>query len=265
MHRWISILKIHFQNLQISCQQFNTLKGIGRSQSMKYLILNNWNMLRKITFKFVVFDEKIVFDSATYEFTYSVEEKVEKVWTLFNTYVKKILDGNKNLICNDYTTKKNCEFSLSPKTKKVSFERGVAENKFTRKSKPFGIDVYDREFFLKLGFTASEFGKKSLDQNSFTASNLPNFSITSNLMFIYTDIIENHCVGHTSSPVLRVVLLRNVRSGPICNVIFPNPYYFKLRKSDIDSISVLLLDETGCQIKFSSGRVFLSLHFRKSI
>ena len=89
--------------------------------------------------------------------------------------------------------------------------------------------------------------------------------LKTHLIFIYTDIIREHFVGDSLAPVLRVIPLQRKDEDTMCNITFPNPYYFKLKSNSIDSINVLILDETGKQIRFESGRILINLHFRKSI
>ena len=86
------------------------------------------------------------------------------------------------------------------------------------------------------------------------------------LMFIYTDIIRDHHVGGTLAPVLRTVpLTKGVYEG-IGYSSFENLVYYPIRKNFIESISILLTQDTGEQIRFApAGRVFLSLKFQRKV
>ena len=103
------------------------------------------------------------------------------------------------------------------------------------------------------------------EKEKLTASFKPDLDIRSNLLFIYTDLIRDHFVGDTSSQLLRVVPLSKGEYETIEHVSFSNPYYYKIRSNHVESISVLLCDETGQQLEFKSGRVYMNLHFKKSI
>lgn len=84
------------------------------------------------------------------------------------------------------------------------------------------------------------------------------------LMYVYTDIIRDHNVGGTKAPVLRTVPLSAGIYAGIGYATFEHRIYYPIRKNHIESIAVLLLDDTGEQIKFANiGRVFLSLDFRR--
>ena len=86
------------------------------------------------------------------------------------------------------------------------------------------------------------------------------------LMFIYTDIIRDHPVGGTLASVLRAVPLTRGVYENIGYSTFDNLIYYPVRKNFIDSISILLTQDTGEQLQFApKGRVFLSLNFRRKI
>lgn len=84
------------------------------------------------------------------------------------------------------------------------------------------------------------------------------------LMYVYTDIIRDHFVAGTLSPILRAVpLTKGIYEG-IGYCSFEHLVYYPVRKNLIESIAILLTHDHGDQVRFASeGRVFLSLNFRK--
>lgn len=159
-------------------------------------------------------------------------------------------------------------FHISDEGKFV-FKVGLADI-FDGKSRIVSTFVYfhteDPSFYKMLGFNDRSFLKKGqLPKETNRAENVYFPVSRSHLIFIYTDIIREHFVGDALSPVLRVVPLQQKDEMTMCNLSFPNLYYFKLKSNYIDTINILILDETGAKVRFGPGRVLINLHFRKCI
>lgn len=80
-------------------------------------------------------------------------------------------------------------------------------------------------------------------------------------IFIYCDIIEPQIVGGSMVPLLRMI--SNTNNGFSVVHHFTAPYYYKIAKSEISNITVLLCDEFGEQIKLDKGPLNLTLHFKR--
>jgi hypothetical protein len=124
----------------------------------------------------------------------------------------------------------------------------------------------DNEFLVTLGWTLEAYAQHSeslfnSDHTLLLAKNDPKSGIKSHLLFVYTDIVTEHFVGDHSARLLRVLPLQN--DSKIANVTFMKPFYYPVRLNRIENINILLCDENGSQIKFETGRVYISLHFVK--
>lgn len=86
-------------------------------------------------------------------------------------------------------------------------------------------------------------------------------SLYSNI-FVYTDIIKHTIVGHTLAPLLRTISV-NQPMGSVQENLYTDPFYHALSHDYIDSINISLRDITGEFIKFTKGRVVVTLHFLK--
>lgn len=82
-----------------------------------------------------------------------------------------------------------------------------------------------------------------------------------NTFYVYTDIIKYQFVGETFSPLLRNVVVNTDYLKP-CSVIFENPHYVELNKTEISTINISIRDEFGENIKFLEGSVIVKLHFK---
>lgn len=128
----------------------------------------------------------------------------------------------------------------------------------------------DHTFIRALGFDNNTFASEmkeavTEDLQEIKAQNQPDLGPKSHLLFIYSDIIHEHFVGDTAARVLRVVPLNREPSDRLGHMTFTSPYYYPVRSNKIEDISIVLCDETGNQIRFKTGRVYLSLHFKKTV
>uniref|UniRef100_A0A158P508 Uncharacterized protein n=1 Tax=Tetranychus urticae TaxID=32264 RepID=A0A158P508_TETUR len=128
----------------------------------------------------------------------------------------------------------------------------------------------DHTFIRALGFDNNTFASEmqravAESEEEIKAPNQPDLGPKSHLMFIYSDIIHAHLLGDISARVLRVVPLNREPSDKLGHMTFTSPYYYPVRSNKIEDVSIVLCDETGNQIRFKTGRVFLSLHFKKTV
>jgi hypothetical protein len=77
---------------------------------------------------------------------------------------------------------------------------------------------------------------------------------------VLTDIIDDQLYGNVRSPILSTI---NFKGETI--ISFENPHYLPVKKSQLSSINIKILDLTSKQIRFSDifSLSILKLHFRK--
>ena len=81
-------------------------------------------------------------------------------------------------------------------------------------------------------------------------------------VYVYSDVIEKRIVGDTSVPLLRSIPTRGKRNTLI-HESFLMRQYLKAAPVDTDNIEVRLTTDTGEDIPFASGLVFVNLHVRR--
>jgi hypothetical protein len=84
-----------------------------------------------------------------------------------------------------------------------------------------------------------------------------------NNLFIYCDVIESTVVGDTIAPLLRIVEAKG-SVGEIITRTYDDPRYVPLQKKNFDSIEIDIRDQLGSPIQFETGRVIVTLHFRRT-
>ncbi|PIK42582.1 hypothetical protein BSL78_20570 [Apostichopus japonicus] len=70
-------------------------------------------------------------------------------------------------------------------------------------------------------------------------------------MFVYSDIIEPHAVGHTKVPLIRVVTVKG-KYGEDISSVYDNVYYHPVKQKYFDTIEIDIRDNTGRKITISS-------------
>ena len=216
---------------------------------------------RKVPFQMIgIISGRVeLYDKNIYEFEYTETDKIESLLKDLNAAMTKFARKDEFIPPN---------FSLNEK-KKVVLTAGEKKH-FGEGLQPLMIypNIMDQDIYTLLGFDQTKYLKNSLKlekgkKNTLTASYLPDLEVRSNLLLIYSDLVTPHHVGDSYSELLRVVPLSKGSYESVGHLSFSNPYYYQIKKSRVESISILLCDETGQQIKFKSGRVHISLHFTK--
>lgn len=104
-------------------------------------------------------------------------------------------------------------------------------------------------------------GNKKLTLSSFSLASTENMY---KAIYVYTDIIENQFVGDVRVPLLRVVPVTS-QYGDICCIKYDKPYFIPLSRSNIQTIEVNLMDDTGNLISFEAGKSIITLQFRRKV
>ena len=82
-------------------------------------------------------------------------------------------------------------------------------------------------------------------------------------MYIYCDVLECVPVGDTAAPLLRIVEVNGV-AGEMLLIQYDPPRYVPLQKKVFDSIEIDIRDDAGGPIAFDSGKLIVTLHFRRA-
>ena len=83
-------------------------------------------------------------------------------------------------------------------------------------------------------------------------------------IWVYTDIIKNHIVGHSVAPLLRILNVKqNIPRGETRLISFTHPHYFPLSRYDISEINICLFNSYGSAHIPIGSDTTCTLHFRK--
>jgi hypothetical protein len=99
--------------------------------------------------------------------------------------------------------------------------------------------------------------------NRIRAKNSFELDMGKNLMYVYADIISHSIVGDVSAPLLRVCNLPTSSTERSIHLSFTDIHYKPVHKTHFESIAISINTETGELMPFQSGKVLLTLHFRR--
>ena len=81
-------------------------------------------------------------------------------------------------------------------------------------------------------------------------------------LYVYTNVVESCVVGDSVVPLLRIVPLVG-KHGNVVSKNFDNVQYITVLHREFTTIEVDLRDDVGRHVPFESGRVTVTLHFRR--
>lgn len=126
---------------------------------------------------------------------------------------------------------------------------------------PHALVGLSPELALILGFDKAD---QTNAFNEFYPSQADSVSdITGGLhcVYIYCDIVEQVIVGDSLAPLLKAIPVITQKNFVHC--IFENYTYVPIQKKDFDTIQIELYDDFGREIKFESGKLYITLNFIK--
>jgi len=80
--------------------------------------------------------------------------------------------------------------------------------------------------------------------------------------YVYCNLISPQIVGDTKVPLLRTIPVKTRTGVEQVTKSFTNPHYLPLNKNYINSIEILIRDDTGQPISFQRGKTLVKLHLR---
>jgi hypothetical protein len=81
-------------------------------------------------------------------------------------------------------------------------------------------------------------------------------------LYVYCDLAESVPVGDVEAPLLRVVSAKG-KNGEMQQRNFDQLSYIPVQKKNFDSVEIFIRDDLGNPIPFESGKLLVTLHFRR--
>lgn len=80
-------------------------------------------------------------------------------------------------------------------------------------------------------------------------------------VYVYCDLVAARPVGDVLVPLLRTVPILDTRSGTVFR-IYDKPHYVPISRFSIDTVEILLTNDKGTTMPFTTGSSVVTLHFR---
>lgn len=81
-------------------------------------------------------------------------------------------------------------------------------------------------------------------------------------VYVYCDLVSARQVGDTMAPLLRIVPMKD-KTQELTHHIFEEPHYVPLSRLQFNTAEVLLTNDRGTPVSFTSGNTVATLHFRR--
>ena len=102
------------------------------------------------------------------------------------------------------------------------------------------------------------------EENISVIGNLPcNLRTEAHALYVYCDLLQHTHVGDIKAPLLRVVA-SDGETGDVITRYYERPRYVPLQKKSFDTIQLIIRNDLGEKILFTSGKVLVTLHFRRA-
>ena len=189
-------------------------------------------------------------ESALY---YSKSELISKIYSQINRDI-----GERNIpatvmIDFDSSGRVTIVISRYGPTVSVITEQGAMVSMFFELSEQFSKRLgFDKKVSISLD-----------DPNTVRADHKFDLHMGKKLMYIYSDIVSYSLVGDVSVPLLRACSLPEPSTNNTIHLSFPDIHYKPVQKSQLDTIEISLNTEEGMSMPFQSGKVLVTLHFRR--
>ena len=107
-------------------------------------------------------------------------------------------------------------------------------------------------------------GKSSAGTSLINSKTVLDVEVMVHALYVYTDVVESILVGDTQAPLLRIVDASG-SVGKNVHRLYNPAHYLPINKRSFDSIEIDIRTDTGVPVPFESGRLSLTLHFRRAI
>jgi len=142
--------------------------------------------------------------------------------------------------------------------------------KYDEVSKRVGVDIPKQTWIqptenlkLLLGMTTTNFRNTTDKVETRYGSDVGDVNGGVHALYVYCDLAESVPVGDIEAPLLRVVSAKGEK-GEMQQRNFDQLMYIPLQKKHFDSVEIFIRDDLGNPIPFESGKLLVTLHFRRS-
>lgn len=121
-----------------------------------------------------------------------------------------------------------------------------------------GYRVFCGHIRTMLGFNTEDYITKTT-----TAEHEADLDLGFHSLYIYCDVVQPQVVGDTQVPLIRIIPVEG-KDGERVSKAFQSPQYLPVSRKQFETIEVNIRQDTGAKVPFETGRVLVTLHFRRA-
>ena len=95
-----------------------------------------------------------------------------------------------------------------------------------------------------------------------TPPNPVNVNLGYDILYVYTNCIEQQLVGDVQAQLLRSICIENNNTHTMQTISFESPHYIPVARRNFNIIEIDIRDESGEKVPFQFGCVVVKLHFQ---
>ena len=117
-------------------------------------------------------------------------------------------------------------------------------------------------FFSDVGVMLG-FDRETLYSTTITAKREADLDHGFHNLYVYCDVVESQTVGNSQVPLLRIVPVEG-QDGERVSRTFMSPQYLPVSRKEFECIEVNIRRDSGEAVPFETGRLLVTLHFRRA-
>lgn len=125
--------------------------------------------------------------------------------------------------------------------------------------------LYSPEVFSLPGesFDNKDDGEDGLRVVMYLSSRCQELNGNFSALYVYCDIVESRPVGDVSVPLLRTLSTSKGKIGETVGVSMQPIHYLPVNRTAFDTVEINIRSDAGDLVPFQSGKVIVTLHFRR--
>lgn len=196
---------------------------------------HNWNNVLPKDFNFHFY----IYDSSGKPTVYIVQPG-------YYSTIEALLQAIKTAI-DDVKTRNNFKFTYNKISRRVTIEM---KNNY--------------EIIFNVGLAAM-LGLKPMHRlgKTVTSENIVDLEGAVRFLYVYSDVVQAQIVGDSHVPLIRIIPVEGKESDHV-TARFISPQYLQVSRKQFETIEVNIKQDNGEKVPFQSGRVLVTLHFRRA-
>lgn len=217
------------------------------AQDTEFFVYNNVNY------------EKFYIKAGFYTSVVDLITTINETWRIKRD-TTRVLGNDFRLVYNDNTQLCGIRWTEHPKPLAESvWVTGIGLNPTLKKI--LGFFSEDTDFIRDLDIPR-EVRPEQADAITEWGDAIADITARLHSFYVYTDVVENVCMGGQQLPLLKMVPLSVNNASGYCHLSFQNPEYHRLKVTLLDVMLIYIRSKMGLKLPFPTGALEITLRVR---